>query len=185
MKNIYNYHFFGTELIYKYQAYKILEQDEAELLQSNNPFSLVILAGLYVLRGKKQENLKYPYKRRLMRLLLKNTSLDRKKIERLFIFIDHVIELQEEETEALVYEITPMIEKEGKEMSLSLEDTSFAKYYKRIGKEEGREEGIKEGEAKGMILGQKEVARKMLQEGYSIDVITKLTELSKEEIENL
>lgn len=70
-------------------------------------------------------------------------------------------------------------------MSLSLEDTSFAKYYKRIGKEEGREEGIKEGEAKGMILGQKEVARKMLQEGYSIDVITKLTELSKEEIENL
>ncbi|MDQ0157105.1 Rpn family recombination-promoting nuclease/putative transposase [Robertmurraya andreesenii] len=183
--NIYNYHFFGTELIYKYQAYKILEQDEAELLQSNNPFSLVILAGLYVLRGKKQENLKYPYKRRLMRLLLKNTSLDRKKIERLFIFIDHVIELQEEETEALVYEITPMIEKEGTEMSLSLEDTSFAKYYKRIGKEEGREEGIKEGEAKGMILGQKEVARKMLQEGYSIDVITKLTELSKEEIENL
>lgn len=183
--NTYNYHFFGTELVYKYHIYKILEQNENELLQSSNPFALVILAGLYVIKGKRQENLKYPYKKKLMRLLLENTSMARKRIEKLFIFIDHVIELNEIETETLAYEITPFIEQEGTKMSLSLEDTSFAKYYKRVGKEEGFEEGIKEGEAKGIILGQKEVARKMIKEGYAIDIIEKLTGLSREEIEKL
>ena len=50
--NNFHYEFFGTELTYKYNIYKILEQDENQLLQSNNPFSLVILAGLYVIKGK-------------------------------------------------------------------------------------------------------------------------------------
>lgn len=97
----------------------------------------------------------------------------REKIDNLFIFLDHVIKLNEEETEVLAIEITRFIEEEGPNMSLSLEDTSFAKYYKRVGKEEGRvEEKV-------------EVARKMLKEGFPIDVIVKLTELSREEIEKL
>lgn len=77
--NTYHYHFFGTNLMYKYDMYKILDQDEQQLQQSNNPFALVILAGLFVIKGKKHHNLKYSYKRKLMRLLLENTSIRRKK----------------------------------------------------------------------------------------------------------
>jgi predicted transposase/invertase (TIGR01784 family) len=61
---------------------------------------------------------------------------------------------------------------------------------KREWKEEGVEEGIKKGIQKGIEKGiekgdgerQRKVARKMLKEGFSVEVIERLTELSEEEI---
>jgi len=45
--------------------------------------------------------------------------------------------------------------------------------------------GEKRGEARGIIKGKIEVARTMLIEGLSIELIVKITQLSKEEIERL
>jgi hypothetical protein len=42
----YHYEFFGTEITYHYNTYRIASQSESSLLQSHNPFSLAILAGL-------------------------------------------------------------------------------------------------------------------------------------------
>ena len=68
-------------------------------------------------------------------------------------------------------------------------------------RKEGKAEGIKEGEAKGIIKGkaegkaegikegelnkQKQIATEMLKKKMSIELISEITKLSKEEIENL
>lgn len=49
------------------------------------------------------------------------------------------------------------------------------------GKKEGIKEGIKEGEKKKQL----EIAKKMKEEKLSIELIGKITQLTKEEIEKL
>lgn len=45
--------------------------------------------------------------------------------------------------------------------------------------------GLKDGKKEGKIEEKKEIAKKMIQEDISIDIIMKMTGLSKEEIENI
>ena len=53
------------------------------------------------------------------------------------------------------------------------------------GIQKDKKEGIKEGEKKGRQEEKIEMAKKSLEEGLSIELIVKLTGLSKEEIEKL
>ena len=53
------------------------------------------------------------------------------------------------------------------------------------GKAEGREEGIAEGEAIGLAKARLELARKMLTQSMSIELIATVTELSEQEIQAL
>ena len=53
------------------------------------------------------------------------------------------------------------------------------------GKAEGRMEGLMEGEAKGLRKGAVQTARRMKIEGFSIELIAKITGLSPEEIASL
>ena len=55
----------------------------------------------------------------------------------------------------------------------------------RKGLELGREQGLKQGRAEGEAQKQREIAKRMLQENIEKSVITKVTGLSLEEIENL
>ena len=50
--NSYTTEFLGTKLEYHYNIYKIARQNEAELLQSNNPFAMIVLTVLSVLKNK-------------------------------------------------------------------------------------------------------------------------------------
>lgn len=56
---------------------------------------------------------------------------------------------------------------------------------RREGRKEGKIIGIEEGKIIGIRKNQIEVARKMLQENMSIEIISKITELSEEEIKKL
>lgn len=59
---------------------------------------------------------------------------------------------------------------------------------REIGIEEGRKEGRKEGIKEGIKQGKKEAkiedAKKMLEEGIALELVMKITGLTKEEIEN-
>ncbi|MCK4026030.1 Rpn family recombination-promoting nuclease/putative transposase [Streptococcus iners] len=55
----------------------------------------------------------------------------------------------------------------------------------RRGKEEGRAEGLEEGLEKGLEKGRIEVAYQMLREGFSYELIEKLTGLSSDQINQL
>ncbi|HFI0452282.1 TPA: Rpn family recombination-promoting nuclease/putative transposase [Streptococcus suis] len=56
---------------------------------------------------------------------------------------------------------------------------------RRRGKEEGRAEGIEEGLVKGLEKGRIEIAYQMLREGFSYEMIEKLTGLSSVQIDQL
>ena len=53
------------------------------------------------------------------------------------------------------------------------------------GLEEGRAKGLEEGRAEGRTEAKKELVKKMLKKEMNIDLISELTGLTKEEIENL
>ena len=61
----------------------------------------------------------------------------------------------------------------GEFMGLSLEDTSFAKFY--------RKEGLKEGEKKKAI----EIATRLLSKGFSIEEVAEDTGLTIEEVKKI
>lgn len=48
--------FLGTESIFRFKTYKILDQDEEELSRSKNPFAFVILTVLLALKKRKNNN---------------------------------------------------------------------------------------------------------------------------------
>lgn len=66
---------------------------------------------------------------------------------------------------------------------------TLAEILREEGKNEGRIQGIKEGLVQGLEVGAKnnalEVARKAVHEGVELPLITKLTGLSKKEVERL
>ena len=86
----FDYEFHGTKLNYEYNSYKILEQEEAELLKLDNPFAMVILAGLYTLKSKRKDDLRYEFKKKLFKLLL-DRGYSKKKIKNIFEFLDGIL----------------------------------------------------------------------------------------------
>ena len=56
---------------------------------------------------------------------------------------------------------------------------------RKKGLEEGKKIGEKRGEKRGERKEKREIARKMKEEGIDIQVIQKITELTKKEIENI
>lgn len=188
-KDHFQYEFYGTELTYQFNTYQIASQSETTLLHSQNPFALAVLAGLYLIKSKKDINLKFQYKRKLMRLLLqdrmKGNDIKREYIQKLLVFIDHIIKLPEKEEVVLVQELYKMVGKEELIVALSFEDTSFARYYRNEAKAEGRAEGKAEGKAEGEKQKAVEIAIRLLQKGNSIIEVTELTDLPAEEVKKL
>jgi hypothetical protein len=76
---------FGTECTLKYNTFSVATQTEQQLLQSDNPFALVILANLYVIQSKGNVELRMHLKRKLLNhLATMNYSYE--KFKKLFNF---------------------------------------------------------------------------------------------------
>jgi len=149
-----------------------LEQDEETLKQSDNPFALAVLAGLYVIKSKRNVEQKLAYKLSLIRLML-GKGYGREQIEKLFIFIDDMLELPKEEGLKFEEEVKRILKKEGDSMGLTWDNSNLAKIYKEIGREEGIAEGIK----KGIENGKAELIIRLLQKKFgtlSEDYIEKI-----------
>lgn len=135
------------------------------------------LAGLYVIKSKKNVDLQYEYKWKLMRMLLQDKMISkemkREYIQKLFVFIDHIIRLLEEAGLQLIRDLEPIMEKEAEQMGLSMKDTSFAKYYLK----EGKREGIKEGKI--------EIAVRLLKKEHSVEDVAEITGLPLKEVREL
>ncbi|GEN34020.1 hypothetical protein ADA01nite_14800 [Aneurinibacillus danicus] len=168
----YKYEFFDTTLTYTYRTYKIVEQNEEELARSKNPFSMAVLAGLYVVKSKKDIDARYQFKINLIRLLLEK-EWQREKIERLFVFIDGLLKLPIEKS--FEVELNKMVRKEGGSMGLTWDRSNLADMYYSKGKMEGKAEG------------KIELVKKWLEEEKNADIqlIAKVSGLSVEEIRKI
>lgn len=83
----YEYKCLGTTNTFQFNAYKIIEQDEATLEKSENPFAMVVLTVLLASKSKKQTdedlyNLKFSLAKRLI-----EHKFSKKKIGDLLIFL--------------------------------------------------------------------------------------------------
>ncbi|MDF0726086.1 hypothetical protein PY093_05080 [Cytobacillus sp. S13-E01] len=176
---------FGTEITYEYNVYKFNDQNEEQLLLSNNPFAIAVLAGKYANEAKNDDEKRYRFKRKLIQLILQKNDHPREE-QRIFIttliyFIDYLLQIPKELTVKLRNEI--ILTKEEKEMWY-LDRKNLPPTFgelEKIVREEGREEGRKEG----LVREQRKIAKSMLNAGFTIETIVKLTELSEEEVRKL
>lgn len=65
--------FFGMELMYKFPTYKTIEQNEEKLAKDVNPFATVVLAVLYALKTKTDEERRFKVRQKLLRLLFEKS----------------------------------------------------------------------------------------------------------------
>ena len=99
-------------------------------------------------------------------------------------FIAYISQSEDIEPENIDEIVDTISNNELKEVVMTLEDKLI---------EKGRKEGIKEGEERGIKKGEKrgekrkaiETAKKMKEEGLAVDLISKITGLSRKEIEKL
>jgi hypothetical protein len=88
----------GGRLLYQFETAKLLEFRDRiqELEESRNPFALIVLAHLYTKETKNDQDRRRAFKLRLIRLLLRR-EYRREQIEKLFLVIDWVMRLDEEQ----------------------------------------------------------------------------------------
>ncbi len=153
--NTYIYQNLETEFIYKFKIYKVLHQKEAELLESNNPFALAVLAAYYKLKTNKTEydSIKQ-YRFTFIRLLLER-RYNKDKIKKLISFINNILSLPPEKELEFNDEYDRKY-KINEAMPLTLNNISYDAFVQVFGEkieQRGIQIGIQTGTKTGEIVG--------------------------------
>jgi len=95
--NVFKQEFLGTRLRYEFNIYKVIDQSEEELSQSNNPFAQVILTVLAAIKSKGLEeeevfNIKIELTRRLL-----SKNIPKNKIRAIMNFLRYYIHFENPE----------------------------------------------------------------------------------------
>jgi hypothetical protein len=86
---------FGTIMTYIFNTYVVSKQSEADLMASNNPMAIAVLANLYVNQTRTELEKRAEYKKKLFELA-KLKGYDREKTKRLLTFVLYLMQLPEE-----------------------------------------------------------------------------------------
>jgi hypothetical protein len=91
--DFYEESFYDTRLLYRFNAYKIAQQKEGDLMKSNNIFALFVLAHLYVIKTTpKLYDKRVIFKEKLFELA-REKDIPKAKIDRMLIFVDQILAL--------------------------------------------------------------------------------------------
>jgi predicted transposase/invertase (TIGR01784 family) len=91
--------FLGTTVLYKFNSYKVLNQETEMLLNNDNPFALVILVVQAAIRSKKlNDNQIFALKMDLTKRLL-TKKISKSKIRKLLNFLKYYIRFENKETD--------------------------------------------------------------------------------------
>jgi len=157
--------FFNTRLVYQYNVSKIEEMREEELLASSNPFALVCLAVKYSNAAKDDKDLRFKFKRKLIRLMYEKGS-GREEVLTLFEFIDGALDLHDKVLDKKIMEEIEQIEEE--------DTMPYVTSVERLGIEKGME--------KGELIGGIRVAQ--LMKGLPMSDKKELEKLSIDDLKN-
>jgi predicted transposase YdaD len=101
-----NYHpveykseFLGTSIVYKFNTYKILDQDEKELKSSENPFAVIVLTALLELKKNKLDSKDLIELKLDLAKNLFEKGFSKEKIRNIMNFLKYYIRLEEEDNE--------------------------------------------------------------------------------------
>ena len=168
----YAHNHFGTESIYRYNNLILADLDDEELKTSDNPIDLALYAAKCALRAKTEELQKFKYLRVLLDLLgERGWSRDDKRD--LLLFLERIMDLQDEELEKKYVEYRDKLSKEGKIVYIPLGERELAKEIERRGMERGIERGIEK------------MARNLLADGYSPESVAKSAGWPVERVQTL
>lgn len=167
-KRLYRHELYNTSSTYQYNQIVIPELNANELKKSENSFDLVLYAAQKSLESKGDERRKHTYLKELLQLLTERGWSHEDKHD-LLLFIEQIIDLQDETLLKDILEYQEQLEQEEKIMYVS------------IAEQVGRKEGRKEGERSKAL----EMARKLLETGMPSDQVATITGLSTDEITRL
>lgn len=169
--NVYEEEFMGTSIQYKFNTYKIAEQDTDRLLASDNPFALVVLTAKAAFVGKnlndKDESDKalLQTKIQLARELLER-NMSKEKIRGLMNFLRYYVRFDNSE-------VNTIFEQEVEKLTERSHTMGIEELLLNRAKKEGKRESLIS------------VAREMKKDGIPVEQIVKFTKLSIKEIEKL
>jgi predicted transposase/invertase (TIGR01784 family) len=167
----YSHSLFGTESLYRYNNLVLQELGDDELMASDNPADLVLYAAKCALRSKKELQ-KYRYLRKLLDLLGER-GWGRDDKRDLLLFIERLLYLKDKQLEIQYIEYRNQLNREGKIVFIPMGEREAAR--------EIEQRGIEKGIEKGKL----EVARNLLANGVSPDVIAKSAGLPLDQIKSL
>ncbi|MFI0347913.1 MAG: Rpn family recombination-promoting nuclease/putative transposase [Chthoniobacterales bacterium] len=172
-------------LQFSYHVVKFLDYAEKkqELQQQKNIFSIIILAQLAVMEGKKNPDQKLKNKLALTRELYQR-GLKKEEISQLFVLVDWLIKLPEDLMITYKKQVKETAEEEGWDQW----DPVYVSTFEQVAKIEAREEGIKarqeglqeglqEGRQEGRQEGQSSLLSKLLNYRFPRAVTAKYLEL--------
>ncbi len=174
----YKHSFYKTKILYQYRTYKVIEQDREVLLQSNNPFALVILATKIAIEKKKTDDEELmSIKWELARLLFER-NYDKKVISSVFRFINFYIRFEKRENYSIfAKQIKSKFQNQRNNMGIVeilYEDARVEG--RQEGLTEGRQEGRQEGHSEGLYLKTQQVV---------LSILTKFPDWTNEVIADL
>jgi len=159
--------FLGTKLEYHYNVYKISQQNEAELLQSNNPFAMVVLTVRSVLKNRHLDDAALmEIKLQLLRRFL-TMSLSKEKIRMLINFLKTYVRFKNSENSIIFEEKYEQIT--GRKQTMGLEELILTTERKR-----GQIEGEKRGEKRGI----NQIIMNMLRKNLTDEMIADFANVS-------
>ena len=171
-ERLYEHSHFGTEIIYRYNNLVLAELDDEELKASDNPIDLALYAAKCALKAE-EEIQKYKYLRTLLELLAERGWSKEDKRD-LLLFLERIIDLQDEDLEQQYVEYRTQLTKEGKVMYIPLGERKLA--------EELRQQGMALGMEKGIKKGKEEMVRALLANGVPPEIIAKSANLPVERV---
>ena len=90
--NIYENANFDTSVVYKFSTYEISKQNEQDLINNPNPFAIVVLANLYVLKTQNNDEERLTYKQKIYSLA-KERKYSKEQTTNLILFITELMKL--------------------------------------------------------------------------------------------
>jgi hypothetical protein len=118
MPDRYEYNFAGTQYVYCFNTYKVLQQDEQALAQSSNPFAIAVLTVLLALKKKRlQEEELLQLKLSLYRQL-RSRNFSEQLSRSLFTFLDLYVHFDKPELKRKFDIATNSIDQNSESMGL-------------------------------------------------------------------
>ena len=170
----YRTNFLGTEQIYRFQSFILIDHTAEELRASGNPFGFALEAARNALDpGSKDDQQLLVSKLDMMRHLL-SCGLSKAKIRRLYNFINTYVSFQNLENKLKFEEEVRKITKSREPMGI---EEAILK--------EVREQSLEQGIEQGIDQNQRTVTIRSYKKGMPVTDIADITGLTVEEVEQI
>jgi len=173
-KTSYSWERFGVRVAYDYLNVPVIKLEDAVLLAEDSRIGLILYAAKCVWQSGSDEGKKFQYLRKITDLWAER-GWDRDDKRIILLVVNYLINLKDEgyAKQFVAHMESLSMDKEDREMYVSV----FERVYTEKGKEEGRMEGRTEERT--------EIARNMLNKGFSAKEIQECTRMPREELDML